>query len=173
MHRLIVGEPGVGKSTLIRRLLEQIDRLVYGFYTQKEAPDAAGKAHVYIHAPNRPRQCTDGNRVGTCAAGGANGFPEAFNRAAGLLRNIPQGSVVVMDELGVMESGAVGFCRAVMAVLDGASPVIAAVKPKQTSFLQEVRSHPKARIYPINETNRDELFRTILREIEMEQDFET
>lgn len=168
MHRLIVGPPGVGKSTLIQKLLQRLDRPVYGFYTQKELPEASGEASVYIHDPNRSRTYTIGNRVGVCSDAGAKGFPDAFNRAAGLLRNIPKGSVIVMDELGVMESAAAEFCQAVLAVLDGDMPVIAAVKPKETPFLQKVCSHPQAHIYPINETNRDDLFQTILQAVEEE-----
>ena len=36
MHALIVGDRGVGKSTMIRRVLEALDRPVFGFETKKE-----------------------------------------------------------------------------------------------------------------------------------------
>ena len=35
-HTLITGPRGVGKSFLIRRVLEQLGRPVYGFETKKE-----------------------------------------------------------------------------------------------------------------------------------------
>jgi len=164
MHILIIGKVGAGKSTLILRLLQHTDKPVYGFLTKKEAPDADGNCQVYIHSPNGNRQYTNENLVGTCTKDGAFGFPEAFDRFAYLLKNIPEGSVVMMDELGVMESEAAGFCNAVLSVMDGGYHVIAAVKPKDTPFLQAVRTHKKARIYRISKTNRDALYETILRD---------
>lgn len=38
MHTLIVGERHVGKSTLIGRVLNALDRPVYGFETKKRTP---------------------------------------------------------------------------------------------------------------------------------------
>ena len=164
MHILIVGEVGIGKSSLILRLLQHIDRPVYGFLTKKEVSDADGNCYVYIHSLNGNRQYTNENHIGTCTKNGAVGFPEAFNHFAYLLKNIPEGNVVLMDELGVMESEATEFCNAVLSVMDGDYHVIAAVKPKDTPFLQAVRMHAKARIYTIDITNRDALFERILRD---------
>ena len=36
MHALIVGDRGVGKSTLIHRVLKNLNRTVFGFETKKE-----------------------------------------------------------------------------------------------------------------------------------------
>ena len=44
MHLLLVGAPGVGKSTLIRRVLKKVDRPVFGFETKKRPPMEKGGA---------------------------------------------------------------------------------------------------------------------------------
>ena len=36
MHALIVGDRGVGKSTLIRRVLAELNRPLFGYETKKE-----------------------------------------------------------------------------------------------------------------------------------------
>ena len=41
-HILLCGEVGIGKSTLIARLLEHSSRPVYGFITKKLDPDENG-----------------------------------------------------------------------------------------------------------------------------------
>jgi len=159
MHILIVGSNGVGKSTLIRRLLENVSLPVYGFLTKKEAPSRVGGAEpVYIHGVWGERTYTQDNLVGTCTDQHSTRFPEAFERAVHYLRGIPAGSIVVMDELGVMESDARAFCAAVLECLDSDSLVIASVRNKKSSFLDAVRTHQKARCFFITPENADSLF---------------
>jgi len=159
MHILIVGNNGVGKSTLIQRLMERVSLPVYGFLTKKEAPaQADGPEPVYIHGVSGERIYTQNNLVGTCTDHHSTRFPEAFDRAVPYLRSIPAGSIVLMDELGVMESDARGFCAAVLDCLDGDSLVIASVRNKKSSFLDTVRAHPKARCFFITPENGDALF---------------
>jgi nucleoside-triphosphatase len=159
MHILIVGSNGVGKSTLIRRLLEDALLPVCGFLTKKEAPTRVGGAEpVYIHGVSGQRSYTRHNLVGTCTDQHSTRYPEAFDRAVHYLRGIPAGSIVIMDELGVMESDAHGFCAAVLECLDGDSLVIASVRDKKSPFLDAVRNHPKAKCFFITPKNADALF---------------
>ena len=50
MHALIVGDRGVGKSTLIRRVLQELNRQVFGFETKKEEAleDSLRGCPIYI-----------------------------------------------------------------------------------------------------------------------------
>ena len=162
MHILIVGRIGVGKSTLIRRILEDVPLPIHGFLTQKEAPSHAGGAEpVYIHRVSGERTYTQDNLVGTCSNCHSTRFPVAFERAVPHLCGIPAGSIVMMDELGVMESDAAGFCAAVLKCLDGDNLVIAAVRDKESPFLEAVRAHPKARCFLVTPENRDVLFHEV------------
>ncbi len=159
MHILIVGSNGVGKSTLIRRLLKDVPLPVYGFLTEKEAPAPIGSAeHVYIHSVSGKRTYTQHNLVGTCTNCRSTRFPATFERAVTYLCDIPAGSIVLMDELGVMESEAHGFCAAVLECLDSDSLVIAAVRDKKSPFLVAVRAHPHSRCFFITRDNGDVLF---------------
>jgi nucleoside-triphosphatase len=158
-HILIVGCNGAGKSALIRRLLHDVPVPVYGFRTRMEAPACVGgAAPVYIHGAAGESACTRDYLVGTCCDGRPTCFPAAFERAVPLLRGIPSGSIVLMDELGVMESDATGFCAAVLDCLDGEELVIAAVRDKQTAFLEAVRAHPRAKCLLLTPENGDALF---------------
>lgn len=165
-HALIVGSRGVGKSTLIRRLLQELDRPVCGFETKKEnapADDALGSP-TYIYPVGEPRRRTEENLLGRCKAGRFDTRPGAFDRFAPvLLRPVPAGAVLLFDELGFMESREKAFCNAVLSRLDGDTLVIAAVKDKDLPFLEAVRSHPKCRCFHITRENRDELYDEVLR----------
>lgn len=65
MHILIVGERGVGKSTLIQRLLSEIGKPIFGFETKKEdalATEALGSP-VYIYEVGKERKQTVDNLI--------------------------------------------------------------------------------------------------------------
>jgi len=158
MHILIVGSRGVGKSTLIRRVLSELKCSVWGFETKKE-PLAQGP--IYIYEAGKERVQSEENLVGYCVNQKPTVFSDAFDRFAEKLTE-PKGDVIVMDELGFMESKSEAFCAAVLHLFDGKMPIIAAVKDKDTAFLQSVRSHKNARIFHISEENRDALFHEVM-----------
>ena len=165
MHALIVGDRGVGKSTLIRRILQALDRPVFGFETKKEACSHAeqpGKP-IYIYEAGQPHVQTEENLAGYCDQQLLEVRTEVFDRFAPKLHGpFPHGSLILLDELGVMEASSQSFCDAVLSLLDGAAPVIAAVKHKNTPFLERVRSHPNCRCFYITEENRDVLYGEVL-----------
>lgn len=165
MHTLIVGERGVGKSTLIRRVLAEVDRPLFGFETKKETALATEEkgSPVYIYDAGKEHTHAEENLLGWCKNKRFGTLTESFDRYAPKLREpVPAGSIILLDELGFMESSSEAFCSAVLALLDGDVPVIAAVKCKDTPFLQAVRSHPNAKCFWIDEQNRDALFDEVL-----------
>lgn len=166
MHALVIGKPGTGKSTLIRRVLKVCGRPVYGFETKKGQPleDQPLVAPVYIYeALHEPKQ-TEENLVGYCKTNCFEARAESFNRFSSKLREgISPDGIILMDELGFMEAQAQEFCSAIFACLDDEIPVIAAVKPNEIPFLQDIRSHPKARCFYLTEDTRDEVYEQVLK----------
>ncbi|MBQ6235771.1 MAG: hypothetical protein IJK54_07615 [Clostridia bacterium] len=163
-HILIVGRNDVGKSTLIRALLEMIPAPIGGVITKKEAPQPDGFCPVYIHSYGAPKRYGNENRIGLCRQGNSIAFPDAFDRFAAS-EAFPKGGVTVFDELGFLESNAPMFTEAVLKTLDDAPLVIAAVRDKETPFLDAVRSHPRADVYRIDPENRDRLREALLSEM--------
>ncbi len=163
-HILICGEIGAGKSTLISRLLAYNTRSVYGFITEKLSPDENGLHPIYIHpAGSNSRFYGEDNLVGRCDKKIQNVNLNAFNTLGVNYLNTTKNGIIVMDELGIMETEALAFTSAVFRALDGSIPVIAAVKARyDISFLNAVRAHKNAKIYRITKDNRDELFRELL-----------
>jgi hypothetical protein len=127
--------------------------------TRKEAPaHSRGAEAVYIHGISGKSFYTRDSLVGTCTDHHSPRFPEAFDRAVHYLRGIPAGSIVIKDELGIMESDASAFCGAVLESLDSDSLVIASVHNKKSPFLDAMRTHPNARCFFITPENADALF---------------
>lgn len=164
MHALIVGSRGVGKSTLIGRVLRELDRPVTGFITRKE--DALGDSvlgvPVYIYPAGQPRTQSAENLLAYCRGTRPEVYPEAFDRFVPKMCPPQAGGVVVMDEIGFMESSSEAFRAMILRQLDGKTPVLAAVKDRDTPFLNEVRSHPDCRRFDITPENRDALYCEVL-----------
>ena len=163
-HALIVGEQGVGKSTLIARVRRELALPEAGIETVREtAPTGELGKPVYIYRVGFPRTRGTENLAALVGPDGRTAYPETFDRYAAFLREDARNcGMIVLDELGFLESDAAEFCRAVLDLLDWDVPVLAAVKPKDTPFLTAVRSHPKARVFHIDETNRDALPEEVL-----------
>lgn len=161
-HILIMGDIGAGKSTLIRRLLPITPRPVCGFYT-KEGRNNNGSKVFFLHNAREPEDAwfsTEENRIATCFPDTVEVQPEVFDHyGVTCLQNLHPGGIVVMDELGFLESRSPQFQRRVLELLDGDIPVLAAVKSRAgVPFLERVKAHPKAALFSITPDNREERF---------------
>ncbi|MCR5174969.1 MAG: nucleoside-triphosphatase [Oscillospiraceae bacterium] len=163
-HALIVGGQGVGKSTLIARVRRELALPEAGIETVRETALAEDRgAPVYIYRVGCPRTRGQENLAAFVGGKGRRSFPETFDRYAAFLKeDCARAGLIVLDELGFLESDAATFCGTVLDLLDGDIPVLAAVKPKDTPFLAAVRHHPKAEIFTVDESNRDVLAGQVL-----------
>ena len=165
MHALIVGDRGVGKSTLIRRVLKELNRPVFGFETKKEEQleDPLRGCPIYIYDAGKSHCQTAENLIGYHRETDFGTFTAAFDRyAPRLTAVVPEDAIVELDEIGFLEANSEAFCQAVLHLLDGNRPVIAAVKNRDLPFLNRIRQHPKARCFTITTENRDALYKEVL-----------
>lgn len=81
-------------------------------------------------------------------------YPEAFERNAYLIEEAKPGGILIMDEIGPMESKSPRFCAAFLAALDGNVPILASVRDNDTPFLEQVRSHPNVRCFYLAEESK-------------------
>lgn len=163
---LILGARGVGKTTLIRRLISDTPRPIGGFCTEKRLTDSTGAHSVYLHPAGlslQARSYAPDNRVGRWDGRTMQAFPAVFDTlGAACLSGIAPETLVVMDELGFLESKAPQFTQAVLDALDGPAQVIAAIKDRpDVPFLQAVLAHPKARVFRLTPDNLQALYQQI------------
>ena len=166
-HILLTGERGVGKSTLIQRLLKEADMPVYGFVTTREAADAAGFHPIYFHPAGQPKEArchTEENLAGMCDRKTHTVHLAAFDGlGVRYLEAAQPDGILVMDELGFMEAEAERFKRAVFRALDGEFPVLAAVKAREdVPFLNDILHHREATVYTVTPENREAIYTELL-----------
>ena len=165
MHALIIGNRGVGKSTLIHRCLRELNRPVFGYETKKEPQpeDPVRGCPIYIYDAGGVHCRTPENLIGYHKEADPEAVTAAFDRyAPRLMKPVPENAVVELDEIGFLEANSQPFCRAVLHLLDSGRPVIAAVKNLDIPFLNEIRQHPHARCFTITLENRDALYEEVL-----------
>jgi len=158
---LLEGRPGIGKTTVARRLLRLLQEVgvpVGGFTTAElraggrregflvEAVSGAREVLAHVDLPGPPRV----GRYGVDLA--------AFDRVAlPALRTPRTGGVVVVDELGKMELASAAFRDAVMQLLDRDVAVVATVHQARHQFTDALRRRPGIRVVRVTEATRDAL----------------
>lgn len=164
----VTGDPGCGKTTAIRRVVERLRGSVSmtGFWTEefREGTRRVGFRGVTI----------DGRS-----------FPLADVRTAGPYRVGPYGvdldglatvgvaaltpstgtELVVLDEVGKMESFSQPFRLAVEALLAGSTPVLATVALHGLGFPKRVRQDPRIELLSLSRAHRDAAVDEIVRRL--------
>ena len=163
-HVLICGERGVGKTTLVNKLMNEMKVPVFGFMTKAAPADEKGVKPVYMYPAAGPYVRRDkDNMIGEAGGLVRKVYPEVFENLGMKLLESKEGSIAVMDEIGFMEACSETFCRRILRLLESDTPVLATVKARtDIEFLNEVRGCEKADLFYIDEKNRDDLFEKIM-----------
>lgn len=164
MHLFLTADPGAGKSFALDRALELLRPQALGGFRTLTLPSQlpATLGEVYIAPAGGPltphRDCLVGVRWGQ---GQFTAFKEGFELGGCriLAQKPPACDLLLMDELGMMERHSPNFATAVLAALEGPTPIIGAIKPayKSTPMLEAVRRHPQVEIITLTLSNRDAL----------------
>lgn len=168
MHIFLTGEKQVGKSTLVRRLIQSTERKVCGLKSVSIFEN--GDRNVYLF-PAAETNLTSENGVlgGVCRNHHVvERHPENFDKyGVSLLSEIPSGSLVVIDEIGNMEAEAKLYSKAIVEILERKDILVLGVVQKmaRTELAQSIREHKGIRLFEVTPENRETLYGTIKGEI--------
>ncbi|MCQ2972016.1 MAG: nucleoside-triphosphatase [archaeon] len=161
MNIFLTGEIQVGKSTIINKFIKShSDLKIGGFKTLTNFNQDQGVyMGVYIvpgcdYEPDYSEESHVGDRGNK-----KSGYPEKFNsKGVDILNTSGDYDLILMDEIGFMETKAENFANAVLKFLDGNVPVIGVVKPMMKGLPLAVKQHPKTKVLEVTKDNRDELY---------------
>ena len=167
---LLTGRPGIGKTTLVRRVLQALQAPAGGFYTREtRGPDGrrTGFELVTLDALDPPTGDGQG-QVATLADISIKG-PHRVGRygvdVAALERvGVPaieaaaaSGRVVVIDEIGKMELLSVAFQRSVVEVIRRHRLLFGTIMQTPHPFADELKAQHDVQLFELTEANRDDV----------------
>lgn len=160
---LLIGRRRSGRSSMIHALLQDVSAPLFGYETVTMGTRADGYHEIYLYPYGHfPREKREEYHVGDCNTRERVIRPHVFNTLGVRCIQERREGILIMDEIGFMESDATAFCRAVLDSLDAPFPVLAAVRSgMETPFLQAVTAHPRARCYDIRPERFEEIYREL------------
>jgi len=167
MHIFLTGEIQVGKTTIIRSFFSQCGLSADGFITYWE-PAHGEDRMLYLSPYSMDVQSVEKHfvtRYFEHKLSRTKNIEHVFDiHGTELLKNSGKKSVIVMDELGFMESKAKIFQNAVMQHISGVIPIVGVIKPAQTEFLNAIRSHSNVKVCEVTVDNRDSVLAWLLKQ---------
>lgn len=164
---LLTGPPGCGKTTLVRRVVQELGVLpMAGFYTEeiREGRERAGFAlvgldgrrgvlsHVGVRSPHRV------GRYGVDIAG-FESFLQGIHAGNAGLR------LIVIDEIGKMECFSGRFRDLIRQCLVGPVPFLATIALRGTPPIEGIKARPDVRVITMSREDREEKYRELLGEV--------
>lgn len=165
MHALIVGDRGVGKTTLLNKIATSLALPYAGYVTRKEDTlyDEKKGVPVCIYEAGKVKVPTADAIAGYCKDERPAPIRSTFDAFADkLIANTEDDDWIIMDEIGTMETCSDSFCDAVLSLFDREKPILAAVKSKERPYLERIRKHPNCKCFVITKENRDCLYDEVL-----------
>jgi nucleoside-triphosphatase len=159
---LLTGRPGCGKTTLIKRVVNNLPRRAGGFYTEEirgggtrtgfKIVTLDGEEAVFAHIDFLA--AAGHNRLGKYGLdlSALEGFGVDAVRHA-----IRAQRLVVIDEIGPMEIRSAIFRDAVTEALDSEVAVLATIFARSLPFTDAIKSRPDVRLIEVRPENRERL----------------
>jgi nucleoside-triphosphatase len=164
---LLTGRPGVGKTTVMRAVVERLGDRAGGFYTEevRERGTRTGFRLIALDGPSG--MLASVNRSGRFRVGKYGVHLDDLERVGvGAIQRAleePRITVVVIDEIGKMELFSDAFREVVQQALDSAKIVLATAMSRPQPWVDVIKARPDTTLVELDQNNRQAMPDRILR----------
>lgn len=163
-HVLVTGRPGVGKTTVIRRVLERLRVDAGGFFTEEIREHGRRVGFVIVTTDGKRTLLARVNFRSLHQVGkyGVNvrGIEEVAVPA--LLKAVDSKPLIVIDEIAKMELSSPLFKDAVLRCLRSPKPLLGVIQASPLPFLDRIRVRADVEVIEVNLSNREYLPQEII-----------
>ena len=158
---LLTGTPGCGKTTLVRRVIEQLrDLRLAGFITQElrnEVGQRIGFEAIGLNSGSTMLASAKSRSKIRVAKYGVE-LPD-FEKliCSELRRQSSEIDLFVVDEIGKMECFSTLFVEQIETLFDSATPLLATVAIRGGGFIADIKRRAGVEVLEVTTENRDEL----------------
>lgn len=156
---LICGPPGVGKTTLIKKILENINLRAGGFYTKEIKENDRRVGFKIISLVNQKGILAHISVKGMKRVGryGVNIYDLENIGVKSLNQALRDDDLIIIDEIGKMEIFSDKFKEKVLDCLHSEKYVLATIGIGGDKYISRIKERDDVLVFKINRENRDRL----------------
>lgn len=169
MHIFLTGDIQIGKTTVINKTIDLLNKNIGGFQTYFGPDRGLPTRRLYINSAAESKILCEENIVAQFMG---NEFPIVHNEkfdtyGVKLIQDAREKSdLIIMDECGNLEQFATLFQRKILDTLNGNIPILGVVKQNSWGWTDYIRNHAKAKFITVTKKNRNQLPEMIANYIE-------
>jgi len=156
---LITGLPGVGKTTLLKRVVEKLNCPAFGFYTS-EVREAGNRVGFSLESLSGEKGILSHKDVKSPYRVGKYGVDLRSFESIGvseLEKGLAADSLLVIDEIGKMELFSEKFKEVLLKAMEVPNPLLATILYKSHPFCDRLKKRADTELIKIDTGNREEL----------------
>ena len=160
---LITGKPRVGKTTLIKRLVEHLDS-AGGFYTQEITRHNLREGFKIITLDGKEGILAKKGMPSPFHVGQYGVFTKDLEEIGvkAIEEAISTKDVIIIDEIAKMELFSPRFKEIVIKALDSPKPVLGVIQVSNHPFINQVRKRGDVKIYELTVHNRESIYKVVV-----------
>lgn len=157
----ITGEKGIGKSSLLEKIIKNIDCSIGGFIQEKVFTEERTSFNV-ISLYDSKNSYTIGfyDRKKSVLNSDISIFNDISQDV--LLKSLCDRDLIILDELGFIEENAELFKDTIFKILNSDKPVLGVLKECNGNFIRKIKMREDLQVIRINENNRNSMEAEIL-----------
>ena len=161
---LLSGYPGVGKTTLINKIIKKLNCKIGGFYTHEKKESGKRTGFYITDFSGNQMVMADVNSTSSYRVSKYGVNVKAFEKIGiPALENANKtADLIIIDEIGKMEMFSPKFCKMLEKIFNSQKPVLATIKKIDCKLTLELKARDDVVIFHLTIQNRDEMVDRII-----------